>query len=218
MKGKCNPRVYFINIQKMNSFIKFAEHLYHQSKVVHARILAKLYAHYRRCTSPIQMGRYSIVYETFCSPIQKKCEELGISIPAAPMKMPNKLIYAYLVIRFRWPWPTRMLLYEGKILKAMAISPEEMARVNREILSVYPVKDFQKSHIPGTPSQNGQSTHEAVKRPDWRRKKVDTNNERSARPSSFAAGIKPEQEMSRQNTPENIRTKIIKGAVIDNSF
>ena len=94
-----------------------------------AKILARIYAQYKRKSSPVRMGERTIYFETYCPSIERVCDELGIMIPVLASRVPNKTEKWFMAWRFGWPdWPVRMALYNGKMLEKVSVTVDEMAR------------------------------------------------------------------------------------------
>lgn len=93
-----------------------------------AKLLARIYAQYKRKSSPVRMGERTIYFETYCPLIERVCDELGIMIPVVASRVPNKTEEWFMAWRFGWPdWPVRMARYNGKMLEDVSITVDEIA-------------------------------------------------------------------------------------------
>lgn len=99
----------------------------------HARLMARIYAHYKTRSKPVYAGEHILFFETYCPAIQNTCDNYGISIPTFAPKAPNRIVCWYLRCRFGWPWPIRLVSYKGKRLEFIALTPDEMANTMQGI-------------------------------------------------------------------------------------
>lgn len=117
----------------MNRMAIIIKRCWQSLRRAHARVLSRMYAQFRRRTSPIQMGEYTVYFETYCPSILKECNEFGLPIPEIPSRSPSKAEELFLSWRFGWPWPVRIVSRKGRSIVVTATTPEEMGQAIQQI-------------------------------------------------------------------------------------
>ena len=117
----------------MNRMAIIIKRCWQSLRRAHARALSRMYAQFRRRTSPIQMGEYIVYFETYCPSILKECNEFGLPIPEIPSRSPSKAEELFLSWRFGWPWPVRIVSRKGRSIIVTATTPEEMGQTIQQI-------------------------------------------------------------------------------------
>lgn len=114
-----------------------------------AKILTRIYAQYKRKSSPVRMGERTIYFETYCPSIQNTCDDLGVAVPILSPRIPNRIEEWFLSWRFGWPWPIRLASYGKKTLEVIATTPDEMAAVTQHIWDISCTQDIHQKDKPG---------------------------------------------------------------------
>ena len=117
----------------MNRMAIIIKRCWQSLRRAHARVLSRMYAQFRSRTAPIQMGEYTVNFETYCPSILKECNEFGLPIPDIPSRSPNKAEELFLSWRFGWPWPVRIVSRKGRSIVVTATTPEEMGQTIQQI-------------------------------------------------------------------------------------
>ena len=134
----------------MNRLISSLSNVWMRIRRARAKMLARMYAQYKRKSSPIHLGERTIYFETYCPSIERVCDELGVIIPVLAPRVPSKTEQWFLSWRFRWPWPMRLASYRNKTLESISTTPDEMANVTQHIWDISRTKDLPHKETPHT--------------------------------------------------------------------
>lgn len=204
----------------MNRLISSLSNVWMRIRRARAKMLARMYAQYKRKSSPIHLGERTIYFETYCPSIERVCDELGVIIPVLAPRVPSKTEQWFLSWRFRWPWPMRLASYRNKTLESISTTPDEMANVTQHIWDISRTKDLPQKETPHTipinPAREQKLTQLEQEQPAARMKRRAVN----LQPASRKTTVRP---ISVAYAPEAIKPPqeslaVVEGAIMDNSF
>ena len=188
----------------------------------HAKLMARIYAHYKTRSKPVYAGEHFFFFETYCPVIQNTCDNYGISIPTLAPKTPNRIVCWYLMCRLGWPWPIRLVSYKGKRLEFIALTPDEMANTMQGIWETSMLNAIQMEAMrPSSdkPEHIKKRSGEQNKNTSENSIKIDRigNSLQETKAMNVSTQIASSSETSNKQISKETLT-VLRGATIDYSF